>query len=84
MLCCEHDGIRPDMVLLGKALSGGGESVLVWFLLRVFTHPPQCIPSRRFLQTARLCIVSNLENTAVHTAGASSRHFPRMHTYVVI
>lgn len=24
MLCCEHDNIRPDMILLGKALSGGG------------------------------------------------------------
>lgn len=23
MLCCEHDHIRPDVVLLGKALSGG-------------------------------------------------------------
>ncbi|KAI0742886.1 ornithine-oxo-acid aminotransferase [Daedaleopsis nitida] len=23
MLCCEHDNIRPDVVLLGKALSGG-------------------------------------------------------------
>lgn len=23
MLCCEHDGIRPDVVILGKALSGG-------------------------------------------------------------
>ena len=25
MLCCEHDNVRPDVVLLGKALSGGGE-----------------------------------------------------------
>ncbi|KAI0354242.1 ornithine-oxo-acid aminotransferase [Trametes cingulata] len=23
MLCCEHDNIRPDVILLGKALSGG-------------------------------------------------------------
>ena len=23
MLCCDHEGIRPDMVILGKALSGG-------------------------------------------------------------
>ena len=23
MLACDHEGVRPDMVLLGKALSGG-------------------------------------------------------------
>ncbi|KAL7278723.1 hypothetical protein ACG7TL_007726 [Trametes sanguinea] len=23
MLCCEHDSVRPDVILLGKALSGG-------------------------------------------------------------
>jgi ornithine--oxo-acid transaminase len=25
MLCSDHDNVRPDVVLLGKALSGGGE-----------------------------------------------------------
>ncbi|MBL8731649.1 MAG: ornithine--oxo-acid transaminase [Planctomycetes bacterium] len=23
LLCCEHEGVRPDLVILGKALSGG-------------------------------------------------------------
>ncbi|OFY42360.1 MAG: ornithine--oxo-acid transaminase [Bacteroidetes bacterium GWF2_40_14] len=23
MLCCDHEGVRPDMVILGKAISGG-------------------------------------------------------------
>ncbi len=23
MLCCDHEGVRPDMIILGKALSGG-------------------------------------------------------------
>lgn len=29
MLCCDHDGVKPEMVLLGKALSGGGTSTLL-------------------------------------------------------
>ncbi|KAJ6541200.1 pyridoxal phosphate-dependent transferase, partial [Mycena vulgaris] len=28
MLACEYDNVRPDLVLLGKALSGGGQSLL--------------------------------------------------------
>lgn len=43
MLCCDHDNIRPDMILLGKALSGGGESVfcpkvphIPWYLFAVY------------------------------------------------
>jgi acetylornithine/succinyldiaminopimelate/putrescine aminotransferase len=71
MLACEHEGIRPDMILLGKALSGGGESTLVLFVTGFHTAP-QCTPSRRFLRTVRSCTASSLENTAVHTAGASS------------
>ena len=23
MLCCDHESVRPDLVVLGKALSGG-------------------------------------------------------------
>jgi acetylornithine/succinyldiaminopimelate/putrescine aminotransferase len=26
-MCYEHDNIRPDVVLLGKALTGGGMSL---------------------------------------------------------
>ena len=28
MLACDHDGVRPGIVLLGKALSGGGKRCL--------------------------------------------------------
>jgi len=27
MLCCDHDGVRPDVLVLGKALSGGAYPV---------------------------------------------------------
>ena len=27
MLCCDHDGVRPDSLVLGKALSGGAYPV---------------------------------------------------------
>src|SRR5271155_1714128 len=34
MLAYEYDNIRPDIVLLGKALSGGGEWVTVPYLIK--------------------------------------------------
>ena len=36
MLACEYDNIRPDIVLLGKALSGGGEWLFVPFFIRPY------------------------------------------------
>jgi ornithine--oxo-acid transaminase len=31
-MCFEHDNIRPDIVLLGKALSGGGMRLLIYLV----------------------------------------------------
>ena len=43
MLACQYDNIRPDMILLGKALSGGGESgalLLICDILRLARSLP--------------------------------------------
>lgn len=37
MLDCEYDNVRPDVVLLGKALSGGGQSNLSFISHRVMS-----------------------------------------------
>jgi acetylornithine/succinyldiaminopimelate/putrescine aminotransferase len=37
MLCCEWDNVRPDIILLGKALSGGSEC----FVANVIVTMPQ-------------------------------------------
>jgi len=49
MLCCDHDGVRPDILVLGKALSGGAYPVSAVladdevrggvFYARVFAQP---------------------------------------------
>ncbi len=53
-LCYEWDGIKPDMVILGKALSGGSElfapSYLTWLTL---VYPVSCVMSSKEVM---LCI----------------------------
>lgn len=41
MLAIEHEAVRPDIVLLGKALSGGGmlRLFLSFGVIRPFIHP---------------------------------------------
>ena len=39
-LCYEWDNIKPDMVILGKALSGGGESLFIRFSLPLSAYLP--------------------------------------------
>ena len=38
MLAAEHEGVRPDMVLLGKALSGGTFPVIAHLLIMIVTQ----------------------------------------------
>lgn len=68
MLCCEHDKVRPDVILLGKALSGGGLYISSLLLFNELTWL-QYILSLLCLRIAILCYVSSLVNMAVHMAG---------------
>ena len=55
-MCYEWDGIKPDMVILGKALSGGSESLLMVKLgssSRVTVYPVSCVLSSKEIM---LCI----------------------------
>lgn len=81
MLCCEHDNIRPDMILLGKALSGGGERMsFVHISRKLMWHLRQSIRYPQCWQIRRLCIASVRESTGARMAGrfrelTSNSHF---------
>lgn len=54
MLCSEHDNVRPDIVLLGKALSGG--SKYIWFKIiakadKLLVYPVSAVLADRDIMT---------------------------------
>lgn len=70
MLCCEHDRVRPDIVTLGKALSGGSMYSSSFSLpaSSLIEMSRQCTLSLRFSQTRILCCASDRANMAAPTA----------------
>ena len=42
MLASEYDNIRPDTILLGKALSGGGKWIIIYYLIK--SDSPYSVP----------------------------------------
>jgi ornithine--oxo-acid transaminase len=68
-LCYEWDGIKPDMVILGKALSGGGQSYTL--VDDTYADTYQSTPSHVSWPTRRSCFVSSQENTVPPTEGTS-------------
>jgi hypothetical protein len=88
MLRCEHDSIRPDISLLGKALSGGSEPVSCPKVSRItISLLSQRTLSRQSSLIAGSCVVFSLEDMVVHTAGVSSPLFlpkPILHLHLGI
>lgn len=57
MLACEWDNVKPDIILLGKALSGGRKFSSSNFMILLSIEPhlssPQSTPSRPSSHLAR-------------------------------
>lgn len=68
MLASEYDNIRPDIVLLGKALSGGGAFILLHISLSDLPSL-ESIPSPLFSPMPASCCASNLVNMVARMAG---------------
>ncbi|KIM57552.1 hypothetical protein SCLCIDRAFT_1132814 [Scleroderma citrinum Foug A] len=69
MLCCEHDQIRRDMVLLGKALSGGVYPVSAVLADREVINPLRCAVAMTAL---RILVDEKLSKRAERLAKSSA------------
>ena len=49
----DHEGIRPDMLVLGKALSGGTIPVSVNHMIHIITHTSRVVVMRITVYTEK-------------------------------